>query len=462
MRKLFITILLLSTFSFSFATVQDSLTVKKNDNGQKFIQYMVSPGETIYGISTKFGVSISELLGINPALENGLKVGQMLDIPYRPENIRQEPSSSNLSSEYLHVVQPGETLYSLSKKYNVSVGDLLKWNGMELKAGQQLVVKNPNPSLLPETKPTVATPKTETKPTQTTTSTKAQPVQQTMESTVAYKDPTKPTVTEKQVEKQANSTVIVSDPHSHQYHYNPNLKQVLIVPFDPHLYFSDADDEMAKDSHIPRVKIREVFRRRLNALIDPDGYEVIHLMGGRFQDTLTDLNKIYSSVKYNYQEILNSPYRAEVKEEKQAAPENTSGLNNWVKKQKEKIAPTQTTLHQKATTDKFEGKFFGVQVSDPAFFEYFQNKYSVDYYVFINQFEVITDYENCLDRSAHNYARYFIAHYTIMGQNGVPIAGNKFKIYYDSSTNDVMKITADNMGKMAQQIINDLPKPDQE
>jgi LysM repeat protein len=41
----------------------------------------------------------------------------------------------------LHTVQSKETLYAISKKYSVSVEDIMEWNGMEsreLKSGQQL------------------------------------------------------------------------------------------------------------------------------------------------------------------------------------------------------------------------------------------------------------------------------------------------------------------------------------
>ena len=56
------------------AEVQDSVGTVKKEN-QTFIQYLVNPGETIYGISTRYGVSISKLMELNPDLENGLKLG---------------------------------------------------------------------------------------------------------------------------------------------------------------------------------------------------------------------------------------------------------------------------------------------------------------------------------------------------------------------------------------------------
>ena len=46
-----------------------------------------------------------------------------------------------------HVVVPGETLYSISKKYNVEVTQLLEWNQLDitqgLKPGQEISTMNP-------------------------------------------------------------------------------------------------------------------------------------------------------------------------------------------------------------------------------------------------------------------------------------------------------------------------------
>ena len=227
---------------------------------------------------------------------------------------------------------------------------------------------------------------------------------------------------------------------------------LLIIPFDPHLYFSDADDEIAARSKIPRVKVREVFRRRMDALLEPEGYEVIHLLGGQFADSVADLNKIYTSVTYNYQEILYSEnYYQNV-----PPPEPDNSVKGWMDRQKNKVSGT--TNSKSIDQGRFEGKYFGVRVKDMNFFEFYHYKYSIDYYVFINQFEVVTDYEHCLDRAAQNYQRYFITHFTVFNKNGKQIAGNKFKVHYDSNSNDVYRIVADNMQKIAQRVINELPK----
>lgn len=437
--------------------VEDSVGVL-TEGGKTFVQYLVSPGETIYRISTHYGVAISELMEINPDLEDGLKAGKEILIPYRPELQRPEEEMDFSDGDVVHTVQPGETLYSLSRKYNVGVGDLLKWNGMELKTGQRLIVQKKSNDVTPQKSVKVQpdTPREEVvEQVEKDEKTSSELVKEVSTQQQA-------TATTQPVNKNKSTVLEAQVTQGYRYRFDPTLLQVLVIPFDPHLYFSDADDEIAKESHIPRVKVREAFRRRLDALIDPPGYEVIHLMGGRSADSLLDLNRIYSSVNYNYQEILESEYyspldnHAEIDIEDPHTKNNDQGLKGWINKQKKKL--TNEEVSSKGNHERFEGKYFGVQVKDPKFFEYFGNKYSVDYYVFINEFEVMTDYENCLDRSAFNYEREFVAHYSIFDKDGRQFAGNKFKLHYPSSSNDIMRIVADNVGQIAERIMNDLPK----
>lgn len=435
-------IICLLSFFGTFASIQDSIGVEKDTITKiTYVKYFVEPGETIYRLSTNYGVSISSLMEINPELEEGLKVGQVLLIPYNESFFeRKREKEKEGANRVYHQVKPGETLYSLSKKYNVGIAEILKWNGMDLKAGQKVVVgvdqKESNTTEQVQ-KTTDAKPKT--------MSTQSSASVQTVE--------------------EIKSEVVIPKEKVKTYNFDPDLRQILVVPFDPHLYFSDADDAIAEVSNIPRVKVREVFRRRLNALIDPPGYEVIHLLGGNFEDTLTDLNKVYSSVSYNYmdvkeQEIVDVQDHNPLGEKEEVEPEEKT-LKGWVNKQKNKIkgTPNQGAVKSGIENGRFAGKFFGVNISDPEFFTFFDEKYSVDYYVFISQFEVVTDYNHCLDLATENYRRFFLAHYTIYDKEGTIVAGSKFRVNYDSNSNNINTIVGDNMMKVAEEVTRQLPQP---
>lgn len=471
-RILLLTLLTISCTMFmntSHAGVKDSIGVTKVD-GEMMVKYLVSPGETIYGISTKYHVPISRLLEINPELEAGLKVGQIIKIPYNAKLVEREKSIAS-GKVKIHKVQSGETLYSLSRKYNVSIDELMKWNNLDLKIGQEVIVgyNDNNTSVAtkpvevkPEPKPVaqaVPPAKVQEEKPEPSEVKKAEPVlvhnvakDQSVEKVKAVTTvaPVKEIAEDIEVEEEV---VVESEEEEAIYPYDASMKQILIIPFDPYLYFSDADHEIAAKSRVVPTKVRQIFRRRMNAMMQMPGYESIFLLGGRFKDTLRDLNKIYSSVSYSYQDVINNGMDEQLSSEGQV---KNSKAKSWLEKQKDKLVSPQT--QQKAVYEKHQGQYFGVKIRNPEeFFAYFDRKYSVDYYIFVNQFEVKTNYENCLDRAAHDFERTFTTHFSIFDKDGNQIAGNQFRTFYNSNSSYIYTIVADNMDKIAQRILSELP-----
>lgn len=101
--------------------------------------YTVSPKETLFGISKKFGITIEELNAVNPELANGVKIGMKLVIP--------EPSIVQVKDSINYVLHPvilDDTFYSLTKKYDVTKDHLLSLNPLlkeGLKLGMLLKIK---------------------------------------------------------------------------------------------------------------------------------------------------------------------------------------------------------------------------------------------------------------------------------------------------------------------------------
>lgn len=97
------------------------------ENGKEYYLYKVQKSEGYYAISRKFDVTIKEIVDANP-MEGGLKLGQELKIPTgNVVKVEKNPDHSR-SKNLVHVVEKGETLYSLAKKYGVKVDDLKKLN----------------------------------------------------------------------------------------------------------------------------------------------------------------------------------------------------------------------------------------------------------------------------------------------------------------------------------------------
>src|SRR5882762_9938556 len=108
-------------------------------NGKVFIIHQVGEHETLYGVSRRYGTPITAILEFNPKAASGLEVGQLLKIPYLPKPKVQTASGT-------HKVAAKETLFSISRLYNVSIDDLKAWNSLKdynLSLGQELIVKKP-------------------------------------------------------------------------------------------------------------------------------------------------------------------------------------------------------------------------------------------------------------------------------------------------------------------------------
>lgn len=82
--------------------------------------YTVKSGDSLWSISKKFGVSVSELKDANNLSSNLLSIGQNLIIPGK--------ISEKESDEY--AVQKGDTLYSIARKFNTTVDNLKSLNNI--------------------------------------------------------------------------------------------------------------------------------------------------------------------------------------------------------------------------------------------------------------------------------------------------------------------------------------------
>ena len=94
----------------------------------------VVSGETLYSLEQKYGITHEEMMKLNPELQNGLKTGMKLKIPFKKNDVPDEPSLGNQSLAK-YKVEKGETLFSLANRFGVEVGELKKANPSLLTRG---------------------------------------------------------------------------------------------------------------------------------------------------------------------------------------------------------------------------------------------------------------------------------------------------------------------------------------
>jgi cell wall-associated NlpC family hydrolase len=115
---------------------------------QKMIKHTVKYGETLYTIAHAHQTTIKEVKKLNHLKRNSiLKIGQRLTVrsnTYISKTAKKkQPKTHRLATKKLKIKR-GDTLYSLSRKYHVSVSDIKKINGLKksnmLKVGMSLKV----------------------------------------------------------------------------------------------------------------------------------------------------------------------------------------------------------------------------------------------------------------------------------------------------------------------------------
>ncbi|HKK83546.1 MAG TPA: LysM peptidoglycan-binding domain-containing protein [Atribacterota bacterium] len=137
-----------------------------NQGSQKIqiVEYTVVKGDSLWNIAQKFDIKMHEIISINQ-LDNitQLSVGQKLDIPASERAVAsgQEKKASATSTgkqeekpkDVIHTVQKGETLWGISRKYQVSIQSITSSNRISessrLVVGQKLTIPNVRNSSIP-------------------------------------------------------------------------------------------------------------------------------------------------------------------------------------------------------------------------------------------------------------------------------------------------------------------------
>ncbi|TAF67882.1 MAG: LysM peptidoglycan-binding domain-containing protein [Cytophagales bacterium] len=124
------------------STYTASAKILKTGTGE-LKEYTVQPKDNLTQIAKKFSVSVDEIKSWNNLTNDAILVGQKLDI-YVPAMQGDNTAENKILK---HKVMGKETLYGISKKYNVALADLKKWNNItndEIEVGKELTIYVPN------------------------------------------------------------------------------------------------------------------------------------------------------------------------------------------------------------------------------------------------------------------------------------------------------------------------------
>ncbi len=133
-------IIRINNLNSNIINIGQQLRIPINSGGLDYLSYYVKSGDTLYSIAKRYDVSVDEIIKLNNLSNNNLSIGQVLKIP-----VSIMVPDTNYDT---YIVKSGDTLYSISKRFNISVDELIKINnlsGTNLSVGQVLkVLKDDN------------------------------------------------------------------------------------------------------------------------------------------------------------------------------------------------------------------------------------------------------------------------------------------------------------------------------
>lgn len=107
--------------------------------------YIVKSGDNLYSIANKYNTTVTELMSLNNLPSNALSIGQSIKIPVNTSN---NGSASNSNNNYIiYTVKSGDNLYDIANKYNTTIDNIEQLNNLSsslLSIGQTLKIPTSN------------------------------------------------------------------------------------------------------------------------------------------------------------------------------------------------------------------------------------------------------------------------------------------------------------------------------
>jgi hypothetical protein len=211
---------------------------------------------------------------------------------------------------------------------------------------------------------------------------------------------------------------------------------VLIIPYQPAMHLSDADADISEGSEMNPRQMREALR----------------------MDLMKEMNKKFAEV-YNLQQQSGRNFVRGDNNETEALYHSLmfSSDSVYPLKDKKRFAVKDTATGKK-TTNKFkpETKYMNVTVQDDALIPDYAKKYNADYIIFLNEIDIKTHSEDCINLALKIYRRDLMVHYSIFDKTGKQVYGDVAVSHFGSNSNDVNQIAAENFPSISDYVLNSM------
>ncbi|MBC8046037.1 MAG: hypothetical protein H7Y00_04530, partial [Fimbriimonadaceae bacterium] len=222
--------------------------------------------------------------------------------------------------------------------------------------------------------------------------------------------------------------------------------KVMIIPFNMFNYLSDSDPELAKHNKKQPEDISTLFRYGLNynvrtRIIATDNYSIL---SDTTLDSQKDLQMIYSNIQYTYQKPMDA-FEKDSAANKEIQQKDIFGNGGEPEIEKNGENSFGTVFKKKEVVEETEQKkYLNAVLKNPEMLSVLKEKYGTNLFLFINQFELITNYNHCLDIRANYFERKVVVHYSIYDASGKQLKGDAVTVTFSTGETSVDDIIAKN------------------
>lgn len=218
------------------------------------------------------------------------------------------------------------------------------------------------------------------------------------------------------------------------------IPKIILVPYQPFMYFSDADQDISRFSGKDERTVRSTMLNNLEVAVYHKllaHFDAISLMRSTSLNGEEDLRRMYASTGY-------ALYRSKKEDPK---PEQTDRVKNLIK-----------SLNKKSKENPFsvtDSSVMLANIPNDEIFRYFFNKYHEKYVLFITQFEINTDNKNMIEWTKQQYERVYLLHYNLFDHTGKLIRAETIQMSgkNENRIDDINKKYLDQLAEKLVQII---------
>ena len=226
--------------------------------------------------------------------------------------------------------------------------------------------------------------------------------------------------------------------------------KVMLVPFDPRYYLSDADRDIMEQSKTEAVKFRADFRYSIDRNVQRairGSYECISLLNDTADELEVTMYNILGRTGYKFEKAI--PITPKPMDDEQVVTKTKS--SNTKEHEDSKTASQYIPVKNNAM-------YMHAVVSKPQnLFKELYDQYQADIFVFITQMEIKTNYSSCMDIANKIYRREVMLHFTIYDKEGRLLAGSYATSFFPSNENNANKIIGDCFPELARYVAGCLP-----